>query len=658
MNRKRARTSAHIRKSNSREKKGRHTVEGTISITRRGTGYVSVPGQTNDVEISPDNLGVALDKDTVRVRIERTRPRPAGVVTAVIERAHAQLVGTLQKEKERVLLRPDNRRIHRLLSIIDPPEDAKPGMKAFVRLKQWSDPKENPEGVLIEIIGPAGLHETEMRAVVLEHGFRTSFPQEVEREAAEIKRNARLFTQQKTEGRRDMRQDTTFTIDPEDAKDFDDALSYKKISETEIEVGIHIADVSHWVEPGSALDKEARKRGTSVYLVDRTIPMLPEALSNDVCSLNPNEDKLTYSAVFKLSPNGNVHSRWFGKTIIHSDKRFTYETAQHVLNEGKGPFHEELKALGEVARKLRERRFKKGSIDFDQNEYRFILDESGRPIEIKKKERLETNELIEDFMLLANQEVATYFKELEKKSKRAQESFIYRIHETPDPSKIEELAIFVRALGYEFKAPGGEVTAQELNRLFKQIEGTPEENLIKTSVLRTMAKAVYSTKNIGHFGLSFPYYTHFTSPIRRYPDIMVHRILKSHLDNEELEKQYINAYQRIAAESSRREMEAVEAERDSIKLKQVEYMSERVGEEFKGIITGVVEWGLYIQEKETGAEGLARIASLGKDYYEYDAKQYRLKGVKTNVRYTLGDTVSVRLVSADLEERMIEWKLM
>ncbi|HEY4502691.1 MAG TPA: ribonuclease R [Candidatus Paceibacterota bacterium] len=651
-------SASESRKTNQENHKKNTSLSGVISVTRKGVGYIEHSNLIEDLEIAPDQLGTALNGDTVDATMldAQKNKRLQGKVVKIIARAKTDFVGTLEQRDNTTILISDDRRMYVPILVENPPQKPLRNTKAVVRFSTWNKGEKEPRGMLIEVLGEKGVNETEMKAIVRSRGFDTDFAKTLEQEAHAIAQQ-RTIPDQEIKNRRDMRSITTITIDPLDAKDFDDALSIESFPDGTTEVGIHIADVSHYVRPGSVIDKEARKRATSIYLVDRTIPMLPEILSNDVCSLNPHEDKLTYSAVFRLDKNARVLKRWFGKTIIHSDKRFTYEDAQQVLDRGSGELFKELSLLDTLARKLREERFRQGAIDFDQDEIRFVLDKSGKPIKVIKKERLSTNQLIEDFMLLANREVATYFNNLCKNLPASRATFIYRIHDVPDPEKIEELSIFVRAVGYDFSTQGGNVSAKDLNKLFKQIEGKPEEHLIKTATIRSMAKAIYSTKNIGHFGLSFTYYTHFTSPIRRYPDIMVHRILKSHLNNEPLSQQELLAYESLAIQSSRREVEAVEAERESIKLKQVEYMKDHVGESFDGIITGIVDWGLYVEEKETKAEGLIRMASLSDDFYELDKKRYRIVGNKTGKAYTLGDPVRIRLIAAHIEEKTLDWIL-
>ncbi len=646
-------------KGNTKNNTDKQSTLGIITITRKGVGYVSSIDYEEDIEIVSENINTAFNKDTVEVKIfpNTNKRRIGGKVSKIVARNTEIFVGTLREEKGDFFLVPDDKRVYADIKIIS--QEAKKlakDIKVLIRLKKWDDPRKNPIGEIIKVIGKKGLNETEMQSIALSRNFKTVFNEDLEHEAKEIGEKTHI-TEKEIKDRRDFRDVTTFTIDPKDAKDFDDAISIKELPDSLIEVGIHIADVSHYVHIGSAIDKEARERATSVYLVDRTIPMLPEILSNGVCSLNPNEDKLTYSAVVTLDKNGKVKDRWFGKTIIHSDKRFTYEEAQEVLNTSKGPFVKELNTLNTLSKKLRAERFARGSIDFDQDEVSFTLDEKGKPISIEKKQRIDANRLIEDFMLLANQEVATYFNTLSKKLSQNQAIFLYRIHNAPKPEKIEELGIFLRALGYDFKEKDGEVTGKELNNLFKKIEGKPEENLIKTAAIRSMAKATYSTKNIGHFGLSFQYYTHFTSPIRRYPDIMVHRLLKKYISGDPLPQEELMQYEALAIQSSKRETGAVEAERDSIKLKQVEYMSEHIGEVFKGTITGVVEWGFYVEEKNTKAEGLVHLSSLKDDYYELDKKNYRIIGNRKHKKYSLGDPVNIRLISANIEEKMLDWEI-
>ncbi len=632
-------------------------------IRGKGTGFVSHKDFDEDILIERDALGFALDGDIVEISLKSkvNGKRQEGKVVRVVQSAHRELIGTVKERTENgVVMRclyPDNHRIH-IRPLLPNATVNDMGMKVVVEIESWNDANRDPLAKIIETIGRSGDHETEMQAIIRSGGFSKNFP-EVTQEAAhkiyeskdQIFKDALLDPK-----RKDIRTTTTMTIDPVDAKDFDDALSVRTLENGNIEVGIHIADVSHYVTEGQPLDDEARERGTSVYLVDRVIPMLPEVLSNDLCSLRPNEDRLAFSAIFELSKDAHIQSAWYGQTVIHSDKRFSYEEAQEVIDKQDGPLLSELNTLMELGRILRRKRYNNGAISFEQPEVKFELDERGAPIRAYKKTRTETMLMIEDFMLLANREVATYINE-KAKSKNQDLAFVYRIHDVPNPDKIEDLAMFVHALGYEFETKHGIVKATALNKLMKEVEGKPEESLIKTASIRSMAKAIYSTKNIGHFGLAFKYYTHFTSPIRRYPDLMSHRLLRKHLDGTHVGPKETATYEKLSIRSSEREMEAVSAERDSIKFKQVEYMMNRIGEEFDGIITGVADWGIYVQEESCMAEGMVKLSSIKSDFFEHEANKYRVKGRKTGKTYRLGDKVRVKLLRADKEERQLDFEL-
>ena len=632
-------------------------------VRGKGTGFMAVPGMEEDILISPEKLEFGLDGDFVEVELLPKVPgkRQEGKVVRVIEPSHSEFIGVVKERMEGVrkelFLEPDNRRIHKDIVLKEAGTELL-GMKVVAKITRWSDSTRDPLGVVTEVLGRAGDHETEMQAIIRGGGFSESFPEPVARAAKELYDNkSAIFEAAKQDPkRRDMRGITTFTIDPKDAKDFDDALSIQKLPDGNFEVGVHIADVSHYVREGEVIDEEAQKRGTSIYLVDRVIPMLPEVLSNDLCSLRPEEERLAFSAVFTITPEAEVVNEWYGQTIIRSDRRFSYEEAQEILDQGQGDFHSELTDMMSLGRIIRKKRFAEGAIAFEQPEVRFELDENGKPIRAYTKVRTETMMMIEDFMLLANQSVATFIYKLSKQNNR-DAAFVYRIHDVPNPEKIEELATFLRVLGYELRTDKGIVNAKDINKLLKEIEGKPEEALIKTATIRSMAKAVYSTKNIGHFGLAFKYYTHFTSPIRRYPDLMAHRLLRRHLDGSQIKGQELAKFEKLSVQSSEREIDAVRAERDSIKFKQVEFMAPHVGEEFDGVITGVTDWGIYVEEKESKSEGMVRLASIRGDYFEHLASAYAVKGQRTGKVYRLGDPVRFKVMNANLEEKQLDYEL-
>jgi len=632
-------------------------------VRGKGTGFMVVPGMEEDILISPEKLEFGLDGDLVEIELLPRVPgkRQEGKVVRVIEASHSEFIGVVKERmdgaRKELFLEPDNRRIHKDIVLKEASAELL-GMKAVAKITRWSDATRDPLGVVTEVLGHAGDHETEMQAIIRGGGFSESFPEPVARAAKEMydQKSAIFDAAKQDPKRRDMRGITTFTIDPKDAKDFDDALSIQKLSDGNFEIGVHIADVSHYVREGEVIDDEAQKRGTSIYLVDRVIPMLPEVLSNDLCSLRPEEERLAFSAIFTLTPSAEVVNEWYGQTIIRSDRRFSYEEAQEILDQGQGDFHSELTDMMTLGRIIRKKRFAEGAIAFEQPEVKFELDESGKPIRAYTKVRTETMLMIEDFMLLANQSVATFIYKLSKQNDR-DAAFVYRIHDVPNPEKIEELASFLRVLGYELRTEKGMVNAKDINKLLKEVEGKPEEALIKTATIRSMAKAVYSTKNIGHFGLAFKYYTHFTSPIRRYPDLMAHRLLRRHLDGSEIKGQELAKFEKLSVQSSEREIDAVRAERDSIKFKQVEFMAPHVGEEFNGVITGVTDWGIYVEEKESKSEGMVRLASIRGDYFEHLASAYAVKGQRTGKVYRLGDPVRFKVMNANLEEKQLDYEL-
>lgn len=644
-------------------------IEGIITTTGKGLGFVSVGEGTpreEDIRIETGNLNTALPKDRVKVLLHPRIPnmQQTGEVTDIIERAKMSFVGTLEKEGEAYYLVPQDNRVY--VDIFIPatkvPEGGG-GKKALVRITHWTDSKKNPEGEIVDIIGPAGDNETEIRAIVLDKGLKLELPEEIENEAHEIKRNAPALLAEEIKKRRDFRNITTFTIDPADAKDFDDALSVQELPNGDIEIGVHIADVSAYVKPRMAIDEEARARATSIYLVDRVIPMLPEVLSNDLCSLNEKEDKLTFSAVFTFhadsfaDPKKPTHStsEWFGRTIINSNKRFTYEEAQEILDKGVGTFHHELLILNTIAKKLEKQNVAAGKIAFEHDEVKFVLGENKKPIGVYRKQMQDTNKLVEEFMLLANKKVAEFVaKKVEKDDTEG--LFVYRIHDEPDPERLGTLATFLGRIGYKLPVREGRISSQDINKLLDQVKGKPEESMIQTATIRTMAKAIYSTANIGHYGLAFKFYAHFTSPIRRYPDVMVHRILAHYLADEKVSPAELQEYRSLSAHSSEMEKLASDAERGSIKYKQAEYMSERVGQEFDGTISGVAEFGIFVEENDTKCEGIIRLSDLGNDYYIFEKENYRIIGKNTRKRYTLGDRVHVRVKAVDLERKSIDYE--
>ncbi|MFA6349047.1 MAG: ribonuclease R [Candidatus Paceibacterota bacterium] len=638
--------------------------EGPITMTRKGFGFFTREGHDEDLLIPPEWTAHALSGDIVKVvptgtyqdPSGRMPAREAGKVIEIISRARETFVGTLIEENGLAMLEPDYKKMYVPIVIRDRGE-ASIGYKVLVRLVSWDADKEYPLGSIEEIIGKAGVHETEMRALALGQGFSSDFPPGVVADAKHLEEHGRAMLAEESANpqRRDMRDAPTCTIDPFDAKDFDDALSVRRLPEGTIEIGVHIADVSFFVKPGTALDTEAVTRATSVYLVDRTIPMLPEILSTDLCSLKPDEDRLAVSAIFTLDAAAQVESVWFGETVIHSDKRFTYEEAQGVLDSGKGTLHEELSLLFELSKKIRARRVARGAVEFDTAEVKVELDAEGRPLAIRLKEQKATNRLIEDFMLLANEAVAKHLSELTKNGGPHFAS-LYRIHDAPDTDRIENLSNLLRIMGYHLKTSGsGNVTGTELNRLMEEVKGKPEEYLVKMAALRSMSKAVYTTKNIGHFGLAFDFYTHFTSPIRRYPDLVIHRLVKAHAGGDPISTQEMQAFDTLALHASEREVAAARAERDSIKMKQVEFLADKIGQEFDAVISGVTERGLYVEEKETHADGMIRMKDVGDDYFEYDEKHYRLVGKRTHKAFQLGDPIRVTLCAARIAEKELDF---
>ncbi|PCH98758.1 MAG: ribonuclease R [Bacteroidetes bacterium] len=625
---------------------------GVIDMIASGAGYVKFENSDTDVYVPKDKTFHALHGDTVAIHLTHSGNRkPEGRVIKIIKRGNTRYTGILSVSKDFAFLATDSPRMTTDIFIpLNKLNGAKSGHKALVNIETWPEDAKNPTGKVVEIFGMAGDNDAEINAILHGHELPSSFPKNVEAVAAEIDTSIK---ESEIAKRRDFRKIITFTIDPDDAKDFDDALSIRKIQNGLFEIGVHIADVSHYVVPGSKIDEEAYSRATSIYLVDRVIPMLPEVLSNQVCSLRPNEEKLCFAAVFEMNENAEIKSEWFGKTIISSDRRFTYDEAQERIDNGTGEFNEEVKTLNRLAVKLRKRRFESGSIEFDKVEVKFQLDEAGNPISVIPKVQKASNKLIEEFMLLANKRVAELIgKPANQKKIRP---FVYRVHDSPDIDKLKAFQAFIKQFGYEMKLGSREMITASLNAVLKAVKGKPEANLIETLAIRTMAKAVYTTKNIGHYGLSFGHYSHFTSPIRRYPDLIVHRLLEVYLANNSPDNSMILGLEDDCKHCSEQERKAEAAERDSIKYKQVQYLQDRVGHEFTGVISGVTTFGFFVELIENKCEGLVRISSLDDDHYTFDKDNFCLRGRRYKDSYNLGDRVNVIIKSADVIKKQLDF---
>ncbi len=629
-------------------------VTGVIDFTSTGSAYVVVNDMQDDIFIAEKKTKDALQGDLVKVYIYAGgKKKKEGEVVEVTKRNKTAFVGSIQLTEKTCFFIPNNNKIHVDFYIpIEKAKGAKNGQKVMVKLTDWKDGKPNPYGEVTEVFGFPGEHQTEMNAIMAEFGLPPEFPAEVEKAAKHINTE---ITATEIARRRDFRDITTFTIDPVDAKDFDDALSLKKLENGNYEIGVHIADVTHYLKPDSILDKEAVNRATSVYLVDRVIPMLPEILSNFVCSLRPKEDKYCFSAVFEMDENAKVITEWYGKTIIHSNHRFAYEEVQKIIETEEGEYKEEIFVLDRLAKKLRADRMRKGSIFFDKEEVKFHLDEEGNPIGVFFKTQQDAHKLIEDFMLLANRKVAELLGKPKNAGNKKTEGkpTVYRIHDVPTTEKLTSLSEFVGKFGYTVSLKDKQSTAQSINKLLAEVKGKKESSMIELLTLRSMPKAVYTISNTGHYGLGFEFYTHFTSPIRRYPDVMIHRLLQAHLMGETYSD--ANELEMLCKHSSDMERMAAEAERASIKFKQVEFMSDKLGTPFKGTISGVTEWGIYVEITENKCEGMIRMRDMKDDHYIFDEENYRYIGRNKNTIYALGDTVWIEVKKADVARKQLDY---
>lgn len=628
-------------------------VTGIVDMAQSGSAYLLVEGMDEDIFLAPRKLRNALHGDTVKVFVyaKRNGKHLEGEVLEIIKRAKTEFTGILQINQRFAFLVPDNKKmLHDIFIPLDQLQGATNGMKAVARITEWPLGAKNPMGEITQVLGDQGKNETEMNAVLAEYGFPLEFPKEVTRESEAISTEISAAEIAK---RRDFRDTLTFTIDPFDAKDFDDAISFKKLDADLFEIGVHIADVSHYVQPKTALDLEAENRGTSVYLVGRVIPMLPEKLSNELCSLRPNEDKLCFSAVFTMDKKGKVHDQWFGRTVIHSKRRFTYEEVWDILQTGQGDHVAELQTLNEIAYRLREDRFKAGAIAFETTEVKFKLDETGKPIGVYVKERNDAHKLIEDYMLLANRKVAEFVANKGKKKNSL--SFVYRVHDQPKEEVLAGFAKFASRFGYKISTKNHKEISQSLNQLMADVEGKQEQNVLTSLAIRSMAKAIYTTKKTSHYGLAFDYYTHFTSPIRRYPDVMAHRLLQRYLDGQNSVD--AEEYEKYCLHSSQMEKRASDAERLFVKYKQAEYLSDQVGKDFSGIISGVTEWGIYVEITENKCEGMIRLRDINDDFYVLDPENYCIVGQRFKRKYQLGDGVTIRVKKVELAKKQIDFEL-
>ncbi|RKS55384.1 RNAse R [Gillisia mitskevichiae] len=641
--------------------------QGKLDMTTKGFGYVVVDDMEEDIFIPANALNKALNGDEVEVYIynKRNKRKSEGEIVKIIKRKKTEFVGVLQMQPNFGFVAIQDPKMYTDIFVQkNKMLDAQDGDKVVVTMEEWPEKADSPFGSIKEVLGKPGEHHTEMHAILAQYGLPHEFPKEIEDFANNIDTS---IQEDEIKKRRDLRETLTFTIDPKDAKDFDDALSFKKMENGNFEIGIHIADVSHYLKPGTILDDEAYERATSVYLVDRVVPMLPEVLSNNACSLRPNEEKYTFSALFEIDGKGHVITEWFGRTVTLSDERFAYEEAQHIIETEKGTIPAEISirengynveenivdavvTLNDLAKQMRVRRMAEGAISFDKVEVKFNLNEQNEPVGVFFKTSEEANKLIEEFMLLANKRVAQFIgKQTPKKT------FVYRCHDEPDDSKLSTLQTVIAKFGYKINLKDKSSISSSLNALLSDVQGTKEQNLVDTLTIRTMSKAYYSTKNIGHYGLSFDYYSHFTSPIRRYPDVMTHRLLQNYLDDKPSAKE--EEYEEKCHHSSEMESLATNAERDSIKFMQVKFMLDHEDEEFLGVISGVTEWGIYVEIISNKCEGMVRLRDIRDDHYDFDEEQYAIVGRKTKNMYQLGDEVYISVKNADLVKRHLDFNL-
>jgi len=629
------------------------TMTGRVDMKPTGKAFVITDEAGEDIEIAPNNTNKALNGDKVKVFIfpKRKGRKTEGEIIEILERAKTRFVGTMQISPTFAFLVPDN--INMPVDIFIPKEyldNAKNGEKAVAEIIEWPEQAKNPFGKITDVLGKPGDNNVEMNSILVEFGFPLSFPKEVEHQSEIIPDS---IPEKEIKERRDFRNAVTITIDPEDAKDFDDALSISFLPNGNYEVGVHIADVSYYVKPGSAIDAEAYERGTSVYLVDRVIPMLPERLSNGLCSLSPHTDKLCFSAVFELNEKAQIIEQWFGKTIINSSRRFNYDEAQKIIETSEGDFAKEVLKLNQLATILREERFRNGSIAFETVEVKFRLDDKGKPLSVYIKEYKDSNRLIEDFMLLANRKVAEFVGK--KQNKNDVKTFVYRVHDEPNPEKLNTFSEFVKKLGYGMKTTSRKSTIDSFNKLLTDVTGKGEQNMIENLAIRTMAKAYYSTDNIGHYGLTFDYYSHFTSPIRRYPDLLAHRLLFEYINNRPSANK--DEYEEKCKHSSEMEKLAADAERASIKYKQVEFLLDKVGQTFDGVISGVSKWGIFVELAENKCEGMVSLRDMEDDFYYLDEDNYCVTGQRHGHKYKLGDTIKIIVKRANLSRKQLDFGL-